>query len=68
MEAFSTRFGAVRFQLVERAFGGWLAVSVPGSTLRIATEGKSRDEAEHSFLAAVEKWTSILDEHARTQK
>lgn len=66
--AFSARFGRVDAILLERHGGGWLAVSAPGTILRIGTEGNSREEAEQNFAAAVARWTARADEQDETHK
>ena len=66
MMAFSDRFGRVPAQVIERAGGGWLAVSAPGAVLRIGVEGFTREEAEQRFAAAVARWTRRADEQTQT--
>lgn len=48
--------------LVERDYGGWLAVSESGSRIRIGVIGDSEGEARSKFAATVAEWEKLLDE------
>jgi hypothetical protein len=60
------RFGRVEAVITERACGGWIAVSVPGSILRVGTTGSTEGEARAEFERAVRRWEALLDEHYQT--
>ena len=62
--AFSKQFGQVGVTLLPRAAGGWLAVSAPGSALKIGVAGSSEKEATERFDSALEKWTALWDEQS----
>jgi len=57
------RFGRVEAAVCERACGGWLAVSVPGSLLRVGVTAETPEEARRGFERAVRRWEQLLDEH-----
>ena len=56
------RFGRVEPRLVERACGGWLAVSEPGAFLRVGVEGRTADEARERFRLEVLAWAALWDD------
>jgi hypothetical protein len=62
--AFSNRFGQVGMTLLPRVDGGWLAVSAPGSVLRIGVAGSSEKEASEKFERALDRWTALWDEQS----
>jgi hypothetical protein len=60
--AFSKQFGNVGVTLLPRAVGGWLAVSAPGSALKIGVVGSSEQDAVQRFERALAEWTALWDE------
>jgi hypothetical protein len=61
------RFGRVEAVVTERACGGWLAVSAPGSILRIGTTGNTEIEVRAEFERAVRRFEALVDEHYQTR-
>jgi len=47
-------------RLIERACGGWLALSGIGESLKIGVVAETADDARNRFAAAVEKWREAL--------
>ena len=62
------RFGRVEAVLSERACGGWLAVSAPGSLLRVGVTADSEAEARLEFERAVRRFAALVDEHYQTHE
>jgi hypothetical protein len=60
------RFGRVEAVVTERACGGWLAVSAPGSILSVGTTGTTDGEARAEFEGAVRRFEALVDEHYQT--
>jgi len=54
--------------MIERANGGWLAVSPEGCSVKIGVTANSRDEAAIAFSVAIEQWLGILDVRAESNK
>lgn len=50
--------------LIERACGGWLAVSKPESPLKIGVTAETEDGARMAFDRAVGEWSVLTDESA----
>ena len=46
--------------LIERACGGWLAVSPRHYSLKIAVRAVGRDEARVAYSAAFNRWKALL--------
>lgn len=47
--------------LVQRAGGGWLAVSEPGSALRIGVAAQTEESARESFANALRQWARLSE-------
>jgi hypothetical protein len=62
------RFGLVQAVATERACGGWLVVSAPGSLLRVGATGDTEGEARAKFERAVRRFAALVDEHYRTHE
>ena len=62
----SERFGRVEAIVVERACGGWLAVSVPGSVLRVGATANEQGKVVEEFERTVRKFEALVDEHFQT--
>ncbi len=45
--------------LIRRANGGYLAVSEPGSSLRIGVEGSTEAEARQRFTESLAEWVKL---------
>lgn len=52
-------YSDIRPELIERERGGWLAVSGPGSELRIGTVGETADQAADRFDEALAEWARL---------
>lgn len=48
-------------ELIERAGGGWLAISPPGEALRIGVTACNRLEAERRFVESERAWRRLLE-------
>lgn len=44
-------------QVLERACGGYLAISAPGAVLRIGADGRTEEEARQRFAELVRRWS-----------
>lgn len=67
MAVSTKRFGLIEQVATERACGGWLVVSAPGSILKVGATGESRTEALNAFERAVRRFELLLDEHYLSQ-
>ena len=63
----SNMIAAIQPELIRCEWGGWLAVSAPGSVLRIGTIGETEDAARRTFESALRAW-AILSEEAQRAK
>jgi hypothetical protein len=56
------RFAQVKPKLVERACGGWLAISEPYATLKIGVVAPTEIEATRRFEAELLVWGRLFEE------
>lgn len=47
--------------VVTRTPAGWLAVSAPGSPIRIGTTGSTREQARQSFATETAAWAALVE-------
>lgn len=47
-------------RLIQRARGGWLAVTPDNARLRLGVTAPTENEAREEFSRAIERWTEIL--------
>jgi hypothetical protein len=64
---FANGFAQIQPTLLRRLSGGWLAVSVSGSILRIGVAGDTEDEARVKFDRAVEAWRRLWTDNKETE-
>ena len=55
-------------RMIERACGGWLAVSPEGCSIRIGVAADGREEAAAAFSLAMKQWRRILDIRTQPKK
>jgi hypothetical protein len=52
-------------QLIPTAYGRWLAISQPGSRLRIGVLGETEEDARQRFAAEREAWRVLHEREDR---
>ena len=47
--------------VLSRTPSGWLAISAPGSAIRVGTVGTTRDEAKRTFATEIRAWVALAE-------
>jgi hypothetical protein len=54
--------------LFQQESGGWLAVSRPGETVRLAVAAPGREAAERAFASSAQRWAELISIAERKRK